>query len=109
MTRPPPVSTRTDTLFPYTTLFRSRCQRLRLVARRDRRGIDGLVEMGHLDQLVLDMARRLRAIIVGDLRRGADHHVAEPGLADVGGTRSEERRVGKECVSTCRSRCPLYN
>src|SRR3546814_15299770 len=23
MTRPPPISTRTDTLFPYTTLFRS--------------------------------------------------------------------------------------
>src|SRR3546814_20302694 len=22
--------------------------------------------------------------------------------------RSEERRVGKECVSTCRSRCPPY-
>src|SRR3546814_8783220 len=25
MIRPPPRSTRTDTLFPYTTLFRSRC------------------------------------------------------------------------------------
>src|SRR3546814_1375030 len=25
MIRPPPISTRTDTLFPYTTLFRSRC------------------------------------------------------------------------------------
>src|SRR3546814_2268515 len=25
MRRPPPRSTRTDTLFPYTTLFRSRC------------------------------------------------------------------------------------
>src|SRR3546814_11947322 len=24
-------------------------------------------------------------------------------------TRSEERRVGKECVSTCRSRCPPYH
>src|SRR3546814_12837014 len=23
--------------------------------------------------------------------------------------RSEERRVGKECVSTCRSRCPPYH
>src|SRR3546814_19100018 len=23
-------------------------------------------------------------------------------------SRSEERRVGKECVSTCRSRCPPY-
>src|SRR3546814_2187841 len=26
MIRPPPRSTRTDTLFPYTTLFRSRCK-----------------------------------------------------------------------------------
>src|SRR3546814_20633132 len=25
------------------------------------------------------------------------------------GIRSEERRVGKECVSTCRSRCSPYN
>src|SRR3546814_5134890 len=28
MIRPPPISTRTDTLFPYTTLFRS-CRRFR--------------------------------------------------------------------------------
>src|SRR3546814_15323584 len=27
----------------------------------------------------------------------------------LGGTRSEERRVGKECVSTCRSRWEPYN
>src|SRR3546814_11623802 len=27
----------------------------------------------------------------------------------VGGTRSEERRVGKECVSTCRSRWSPYH
>src|SRR3546814_14974857 len=31
----------------------------------------------------------------------------EPGLVD--GGRSEERRVGKECVSTCRSRCAPYH
>src|SRR3546814_15751349 len=30
MIRRPPRSTRTDTLFPYTTLFRSRCTHLRL-------------------------------------------------------------------------------
>src|SRR3546814_10055690 len=30
MIRRPPRSTRTDTLFPYTTLFRSRCRRSRL-------------------------------------------------------------------------------
>src|SRR3546814_2925302 len=30
MIRRPPISTRTDTLFPYTTLFRSRARRPRL-------------------------------------------------------------------------------
>src|SRR3546814_14632517 len=28
---------------------------------------------------------------------------------NIGCERSEERRVGKECVSTCRSRCPAYH
>src|SRR3546814_15941003 len=39
------------------------------------------------------------AAIVEKLRPGA----AEPG------ERSEERRVGEECVSTCRSRCSPYH
>src|SRR3546814_14857556 len=30
-------------------------------------------------------------------------------LHDIYSDRSEERRVGKECVSTCRSWCPPYN
>src|SRR3546814_8744793 len=34
MIRPPPRSTRTDTLFPYTTLFRSGCRGDRTPARR---------------------------------------------------------------------------
>src|SRR3546814_1554688 len=42
MIRRPPRSTRTDTLFPYTTLFRSRLQGLRRFALR------GLAEPGHL-------------------------------------------------------------
>src|SRR3546814_7611506 len=32
-----------------------------------------------------------------------------PGLTRVGSDRSEERRVGKECVSTCRSRWSPYH
>src|SRR3546814_17537623 len=36
MRRPPPVSPRTDTPFPYTTLFRSPVQRYALVLARDR-------------------------------------------------------------------------
>src|SRR3546814_14979381 len=31
------------------------------------------------------------------------------GGSDQWGNRSEERRVGKECVSTCRSRCSPYH
>src|SRR3546814_20151226 len=31
------------------------------------------------------------------------------GCSPPSGVRSEERRVGKECVSTCRSRCSPYH
>src|SRR3546814_5509470 len=34
---------------------------------------------------------------------------AQAGAPPLYGTRSEERRVGKECVSTCRSRCSPYH
>src|SRR3546814_4005236 len=43
MIRPPPISTRTDTLFPYTTLVRStRCPS----------GPEEILESGHLGRLV---------------------------------------------------------
>src|SRR3546814_19712964 len=48
MIRRPPRSTRTDTLFPYTTLFRS--QRRRKAARQQRAGRD--------DRLGIDIAAR---------------------------------------------------
>src|SRR3546814_19042541 len=38
MIRPPPRSTRTDTLFPYTTLFRSACGQFRV---RERAALEG--------------------------------------------------------------------
>src|SRR3546814_12337220 len=85
MIRRPPRSTRTDTLFPYTTLFRSRrlwneraCKLLRACA-FDRR----------IDADALD---------IGTEQVAQDAH-----------RRSEERRVGKECVSTCRSRWSPYH
>src|SRR3546814_12987086 len=40
-----------------------------------------------------------------DFDRRRYHELA----ADTGSGRSEERRVGKECVSTCRSRWSAYN
>src|SRR3546814_14078662 len=120
MIRRPPRSTRTDTLFPYTTLFRSPV-RGAVAARR----------------IMGDAARDRDAAAFG-VRRGAGRTAGEPGrsiaaasrdrprrLADRGEraaraqavarprttqlrrparARSEERRVGKERVDTCRSR-----
>src|SRR3546814_13428580 len=97
MIRRPPRSTRTDTLFPYTTLFRSG-------GSLDRGGI------GHVERL--DIARADRVASGGERvwidvpqrdRAAFGDDPLRDGLAAARG-RSEERRVGKECVSTCRSR-----
>src|SRR3546814_20477028 len=108
MIRRPPRSTRTDTLFPYTTLFRSSGAPSLLVAEAelhpDLEVADGIVDdvaadFGHLEPL--EVPQRLRG--------GADG-VADRVVERVGrGARSEERRVGKECVSTCRSRWSPYH
>src|SRR3546814_16754953 len=103
MIRRPPRSTRTDTLFPYTTLFRSHPEAARgasLVGRPSphRRGLPLLLGRRRHQRGALSRrpgsspaARRRAADLRGDRR------------AD-GALRSEERRVGKECVSTWRSR-----
>src|SRR3546814_452237 len=75
MIRPPPGSTRTDTLFPYTTLFRSRRRRRWLLVV----GLDGVVG-GELPVLqpgeLLDRRVILRdhrpALFIG--QSGALHH-----------------------------------
>src|SRR3546814_20581408 len=70
-------------------------------------------------------ARRERILAAGDQVVGADGELAAPGRAPgqadaqarpllLAGrvddlARSEERRVGKECVSTCRSRWSPYH
>src|SRR3546814_13130679 len=125
MIRRPPRSTRTDTLFPYTTLFRSTDEeafRVSDVENRSRkditdweRGIEysrALAEFynGSQNEMaehlkisrswlsrLLDVVRLPEAIIAAF----ADRH-------DIT-VRSEERRVGKECVSTCRSRWSPYH
>src|SRR3546814_3966853 len=49
----------------------------------------------------------------GTSRLSSDHHVAIIGIGlnlnDARALRSEERRVGNECVSTCRSRWSPYH
>src|SRR3546814_14686449 len=118
MIRRPPRSTRTDTLFPYTTLFRSAAvarwaqpqwavRRAQCRARPDGRRWAGV-----------DCCR----FAVPAAFSAADAHGDAPGVHAVAGAhrparvsartaiglRSEERRVGTECVSTCRSRWSPY-
>src|SRR3546814_820307 len=189
MIRRPPRSTRTDTLFPYTTLFRSpvtpiapyrKCYGIDpeefssfrdapdseiFMAYLDDQPVGHLVVstnwngFAHIDELavhaparrhgvakaLLDVAhfwsrkKKLPGIMletqnnnlgacrlyercgyvlggIDHLRyRGIDRHTAEVALFwyrlfdDPLGMRSEERRVGKECVSKCRSRWAPYH
>src|SRR3546814_12417558 len=125
MIRRPPRSTRTDTLFPYTTLFRSfvgdafgfaESRAFEKIDDGDgfvlidlagaARGFDILtLELGPGFELCLGVAPHEREI--HRPARHADHrHVEQLVLEEETRkryARSEERRVGKEGVSTCRS------
>src|SRR3546814_14149735 len=108
MIRRPPRATRTDTLFPYPTLFRSvEDHPFGTIARFD----EALDDLQALDDLLgLELRLRRREVFhqvdafllqVEIFEEHADRLGAD--------ARSEERRVGKECVSTCRSRwSPLH-
>src|SRR3546814_20585168 len=99
----PPRSTRTYTLFPFTTLFRSDLQDppeliVEMVAKW-REGYD-VVLAARKDRSSDSWAKRSTA--------SAFYRVMGR-LSSVDIPRSEERRVGKECVSTCRSRWSPYH
>src|SRR3546814_17275267 len=110
MIRRPPRSTRTDTLFPYTTLFRS--EEIYIDITIDRKRYDGLIGP-KVEESIVSARETLekaglsphdveRVVFVG----GPTHY--KP-LRDKVAFRSEERRVGKEWVSTCRSRWSPYH
>src|SRR3546814_12973653 len=130
MIRPPPRSTRTDTLLPYTTLFRSRKASFRELGGKCARETDSTMlgrDIGRRIGIALESGRRSNGDDAGG-RRGeqvrqrrltameqrieVDRHCSAPGVGrDLGEGRSEERRVGKEWVRTGRyrwSRC-RYN
>src|SRR3546814_12389865 len=112
MIRRPPRSTRTDTLFPYTTLFRSKT-----IAYDAQPGVSQqnrpekhwqVASSSHPDPKApraRDEMQRKRCHERQKLSKTETGCVS--GLYSV--NRSEERRVGKECVSTCRSRWSLYH
>src|SRR3546814_13622442 len=113
MIRRPPRSTRTDTRFPYTTLFRSLEQAVGwveptakpIVRLRPRLRDDGLTSFAVESRCALPILRSLcpshdrQSSRLEPLPRERTHLQS----------RSEERRVGQECVSTCRSRWAPYH
>src|SRR3546814_16692805 len=123
MIRRPPRSTRTDTLFPYTTLFRSTVSKTDArqaqdteqrteeiysepkgsscgVSARERKP-DPFPCPDGVDPIDWDGLKSNRKAKRASLSEGAHRQIVNK--------RSEERRVGKECVSTCRSRGSPYN
>src|SRR3546814_17822575 len=116
MIRRPPRSTRTDTLLPYTTLFRS--GELQGGSHEVLRGEVALAgdgdRLGHgearVEERVLEGAAQAATSLlvrrpVGDVV-APQAHPAGVDLEEARDAvhRSEERRVGKECVGPCRYR-----
>src|SRR3546814_18829007 len=104
MIRRAPNSTRTDTLFPYTALFRS--ARLIPSAFAALLGTAETLFGPFWVWLFLDETPTTRTVVGGAIVLAAI--LAYLAWQLIGHRkvriRSEERRVGKECVSTCRSR-----
>src|SRR3546814_11264590 len=133
MIRRPPRSTRTDTLFPYTTLFRSvtlinlglpvgigDCRspdipRIGIAVGVGyallRCGRDAVAAVGHADMPRGRCRGRAprpipgQCAVIGKWRTGFDIIVDSDDVVD----RSAERRVGNACVSTFRSRWSPYH
>src|SRR3546814_13923274 len=122
MIRSPPRSTRTDTRFPYTTLFRSESiVRLQQTIRKSKlpktrsvlRRSDGLTKPEPVDG-----SRDCSSLPGGGgqevgYRRQAANDISSRCQISVSAfgrsrIRSEERRVGKEWFSPCRSRWSPY-
>src|SRR3546814_11514517 len=129
MRRLTPRSTRTDTLFPYTTLFRSIAPE------------NIPVVLAPFGQVENDLTRKYEGTGLGlplvkslvELHGGSFELDSAPGrgttvrahfppppvagavvaaIADSTAAmsdRSEERRAGHECVSTCKARCTPYH
>src|SRR3546814_15587936 len=108
MIRRPPRSTRTNTLFPYTTLFRSwRNAASGLnehiwVITPDRREDDAADTQRRRRSVANPRSVAIKRSIIGTAIFSGAIGAARP-LA-----RSEEGRAGKECVSTCRFRRSTY-
>src|SRR3546814_12613032 len=107
MIRRPPRATRTDTLFPYTTLFRSapaaQAARPRSCGSSSESPTHPCQDRAQCRYAAWTHPPRCNGSPPGPNARQDHTRGAAPRR------RSEERRVGKECVSTCRSRGLPYH
>src|SRR3546814_15421921 len=117
MIRRPPSSTRTDTLFPYTTLFRSAAVVLVMLGpvavmpELQRSGIGNALMQAAL--AVADRDGVGAIMLIGDAeyygRYGFDAAPTQQWRLPGPFERSAQRRGGTACVSTCRSRWSQSN
>src|SRR3546814_16338969 len=115
MIRRPPRSTRTDTLFPYTTLFRSATGAVfgaagavagAAAAAADAPSRSALT-MRPPGPLPVSVLRSIPFSSARRLARGLAFTLSPLSVAPA--DRSDERRVGQAGVSTCRSRVSPYH
>src|SRR3546814_18567931 len=106
MIRRPPRSTRTDTLLPYTTLFRSTAHHDALRAGFNEAPIDRDALMAELRDIAGFILPFVKPVWLTLNKAKAE---GKRILFEGAQGRSEESRVGKECVSTCRSRWWPYH
>src|SRR3546814_15040187 len=116
MIRRPPRSTRTDTLFPYTTLFRSDDTMMRPmragmyfnIVQYQEDGVEVPTFYGPPVPIDLSQLRDTNlSTVIGQGLMAIDRQYVMQLVQQI--VRSEERRVGNECVSTCRSRGSPYH
>src|SRR3546814_11515419 len=114
MIRRPPRSTRTDTLFPYPTLFRS----IHIDEASTRAVVETSPQRLHCKVLLIACCVGLcfpMGLVVAfsgpssQPQAGLWKFPSTPSTFARPQRRSEERRVGKVCVSTCRSRWSPYH
>src|SRR3546814_12200169 len=94
MIRRPPRSTRTDTLFPYTTLCRSVDERAARIAARDLGGVDqhgDAVDRAPVRYIALAAHRRARGDVIGGAARGREIDIARIAQGDDIGDRKSTR------------------
>src|SRR3546814_12460032 len=102
MIRRPPRSTRTDTLFPYTTLFQSPILDFSTLP-----GRFPFIMIYNQNEAERVLRQHLDATF--NFRPEWGTQLLSLKQDESGIERSEERRVGKECVSPCRSRWSPYH